>query len=180
MLIPRGKKNTYGHLCDADYAKNDIHMKCNASWWGNQIHWPNLGPGICNRSKPSLPDSYIFSHRKFSNFGLIQGTSNQGASRLPVNYNLPNALSWQKISYRILGASSWNCGKTFLWKNMGKINEPWSFFQNIMMTETTQTHLEGSLGMGQPFVPGEFWLLPADHYTKPREWWQVPRFLNCV
>lgn len=61
-----------------------------------------------------------------------------------------------KESYRILGASSWNCGETFLWKNMGKINEPQSFFQNIMMTETTQTHLEGSLGMGQPFVPGEF------------------------
>lgn len=38
-------------------------MNCDASWWGNQIHWPNLGTGICNRSKPSLPDSYFFSHR---------------------------------------------------------------------------------------------------------------------
>lgn len=46
-----------------------------------------------HRSKPSLPDSYFFS---LSDFRLIKGTSNQGSSRFPVNYNLPKALSWQK------------------------------------------------------------------------------------
>lgn len=74
--------------------------------------------------------------------------------------------------------------KLELWRNIfmekfGKTQWPLNFLSKYHDWNHTNPP-RGKPGNGRALWPRGVLIAPADHSTTPREWWQVPRFLNCV